>query len=76
MKKPVHTLVVGDRVTYTAAFLRSCGIYAGAPAHRAGRVEALVGPALVRVQWEDSPSFSIVFAQNLVALQNLHREPS
>lgn len=48
----------GDRVCYTARFLRSIGCYGGDTAFRRGVVTpegSDMGPEFVKVRWDDDP---------------------
>ncbi len=52
---------IGDRVRYSAAFLRSAGLYTGKEAFRIGTVTSLVNHGgtfvIAKVKWDDEPEY-------------------
>jgi hypothetical protein len=71
---------VGDRVAYTAAFLRSCGMYDHDSASRRGTVltaEARKqGPHVLSVMWDDQTEPWSVLSCNVILKDKLHLEPA
>lgn len=71
---------VGDRVKYSAHFLRSIGVYSGPMAHAVGKVNQVVGSGpgltLAYVDWGGADLPDRVNVNNLVRVQDLPFEPN
>jgi len=72
-------LKVGDRVCWSASFLRNIQDYTAATANRRGKIVDVDEPfhyprGLLRVQWDDGPEHWCLF-DNLWDATRLHLEP-
>jgi hypothetical protein len=68
MRRRTRTFAVGDRVRYTAAFLRSTGMYTGAIPQARGTITALEpfgGAVLATIDWCDADVPPRVITANL-----------
>lgn len=72
-RKRERSFKVGDRVMYSAQWLRSVQCYAAEIAARPGTIKAIEGD-LVRVLWDGSPETKYVNKGNLVPVNYLHLE--
>lgn len=70
----VSAFAVGDRVAYTAAFLRSIGDYSSESASHRGAVTRIDGAPLIEVQWEGGKK-QLVNTNNLILADRIHLEP-
>jgi hypothetical protein len=71
---------VDDVVVYTAAFLRSCGMYDYESANRKGIVKQVQsrkqGPDVLSVLWDDQEEVWSVLACNVILKNRMHLEPA
>lgn len=76
MKKNKQTLELGDRVAYSATFLRAIGDYSYESASMRAHVigfEPLGGNRLARLKWNDGSDRSVL-ESNLRRVDDLHKE--
>lgn len=77
MRREIQT---GDRVMYSATFLRSIGCHAGRPCFARGTVAAIErvggrsGVTVATVAWDDPDEGEAVAVQNLVRDEDRHLE--
>jgi hypothetical protein len=77
LKGPQKGLAIGDTVTYSAAFCRSCGIWQYDLANRRGLVVEIhptLGEQFVRVLWDDEKAPQLVCRSGLWPVGKLHLE--
>jgi hypothetical protein len=73
------SLMVGDIVKYSRAFLQSTGMYTGSVPHATGKIINLSGTKdfiLATIEWNDPDLPKRVNVKNLVLKSRLHLEPN